>query len=113
MLTFKTLERSGNRLYELLIDLTQFNRGNEIPAQWLHQLVQLLTDEKSDNLAACHFYNPNSYLRTFIKKLARPISHKFSKRVTFAVTLAELHEHISSSEVRLPKSTSEYFVDPS
>jgi neurofibromin 1 len=100
------LERKGNKAYELLIDLTQFCRGNEIPAQWVHQLMQLLTEEKIDNIATCYIYNPNSYLPTFIKKMTRPISHKFSKRIVFAVTLAELYEYINSSEVRLPKSTS-------
>lgn len=102
----QTLERASNRHYELLIDLTRFCRLNEIPGQWVHQLMQILSEDKSDNIAICHIYNPNTYLRTFIKKLARPLSHKFTKRILFAVTLAELHEHILPSEVRLPKSTS-------
>ncbi|KAI8079304.1 hypothetical protein BDF21DRAFT_493917 [Thamnidium elegans] len=109
----QTLERTGNRLYELLIDLTQFCRNNEAPAQWVHQLMQLMTEDKSDNIAACHIYNPNSYIRTFFKKLTRPISHKFAKRMTFAVTLAELHDHIPPSEVRLPKSTIGLETEPS
>lgn len=102
----QTLERASNRHYELLIDLTRFCRLNEIPGQWVHQLMQILSEDKSDNIAVCHIYNPNTYLRTFIKKLARPLSHKFTKRIVFGVTLAELHEHILPSEVRLPKSTS-------
>lgn len=102
------MERTGNRLFELLTDLTQFGRSNEAPAQWLHQLMQLLTDDKCDNIAICYIFNPNTHLRTFIKKLTRPISQKISKRIVFAVTLAELHEHILPSEVRLPKSTSKY-----
>lgn len=104
------MERKGNRVYELLVDLTQFSRGNEIPTQWVHQLMQLLTEDRIDNIAICHIYNPNTYLRTFIKKMTRPISHKFSKRIVFAVTLSELHEYITPSEVRLPKSTSKYSI---
>ncbi|OAD05753.1 hypothetical protein MUCCIDRAFT_137611, partial [Mucor lusitanicus CBS 277.49] len=109
----QTLERASNRHYELLIDLTRFCRLNEIPGQWVHQLMQILSEDKSDNIAVCHIYNPNTYLRTFIKKLARPLSHKFTKRILFAVTLAELHEHILPSEVRLPKSTTGLETDPS
>ncbi|KAL7311910.1 Ras GTPase activating protein ira2 [Mucor circinelloides] len=109
----QTLERASNRHYELLIDLTRFCRLNEIPGQWVHQLMQILSEDKSDNIAICHIYNPNTYLRTFIKKLARPLSHKFTKRILFAVTLAELHEHILPSEVRLPKSTTGLETDPS
>lgn len=102
----QTLERTSNRHYELLIDLTRFSRLNEIPYQWVNQILQLLGEEKLDNIAVCHMYNPNSYLRTFIKKLSRPISHKFAKKIIFTVTLAELQEHIVLSEIRLPKSTS-------
>ncbi|KAI9476257.1 MAG: hypothetical protein EXX96DRAFT_293488 [Benjaminiella poitrasii] len=109
----QTLERAANRHYELVVDMSRFGRLNEIPTQWVHQLLQLLSEDKSDNIAACHIFNPNSNLRTFIKKLARPISHKFAKRVIFAVTLAELHEHILPSEVRLPKSTIGFETDPS
>lgn len=80
-----------------------------MPAQWVHQLMRLLSDEKSDSIAAYYIYNPNSYLKSFVKKLAIPISHKLSKRITFATTLAEIHEHILPSEVRLPKNTSKFF----
>lgn len=106
----QTLERASNRHYELLIDLTRFCRLNEIPGQWVHQLLQILSVDKSDNIDVCHIFNPNTYLRTSIKKLARPLSHKFTKRVLFAVTLAELHEHILPTEVRLPKSTSKFYI---
>jgi neurofibromin 1 len=102
----QTLERAANRHYELLVDLTLFSRSNEIPSQWVLQLMQLLSEDRSEKLAVCHVYNANSYLRTSMKKLTRPIPRKFTKRMVFAVTLAELHCHITSSEVRLPKSTS-------
>ncbi|KAI8975358.1 hypothetical protein BDF20DRAFT_914298 [Mycotypha africana] len=109
----QTLERAANRQYELLIDFTRFGKCNEIPAQWIQQLMQLLSDEKSDNITICYIYNPNSYLRSFIKKLTRPISHRFLKRIQFAVTLSELHEYISKAELRLPKLTVALETDPS
>ncbi|KAI8647143.1 hypothetical protein BD408DRAFT_358792 [Parasitella parasitica] len=109
----QTLERASNRHYELVIDSTRFCRLNEIPGQWVHQLVQILSEDKSDNIAVCHIFNPNTYLRTFIQKLARPLLHKFAKRIVFAVTLAELHEYIFPAEIRLPQSTIGLETDPS
>jgi neurofibromin 1 len=107
------LERATNRLFEVLIDLTQFGRSNEVPVQWINQLMQLISDDRADSISAIYIYNPNSYLRTFIKKLTRPITHKFSKRIFFAVTLAEIQEYIQPSEIRLPKATTGLETEPS
>ncbi|RCI05603.1 Ras GTPase activating protein ira2, partial [Rhizopus stolonifer] len=108
----QTLERASNRQYELFIDITRFDRNNEIPVQWVNQILQLMGEDKLENVAVCHMYNPDTYLRTYAKKLSRPIPHKFTKRVIFAVTLAEVHENISPSEVKLPKSTTSLETDP-
>ncbi|KAI8087606.1 uncharacterized protein B0P05DRAFT_584843 [Gilbertella persicaria] len=108
----QTLERASNRQYELFIDITRFGRNNEIPVQWVNQILQLMGEDKLENVAVCHMYNPDTYLRTYAKKLSRPIPHKFTKRVIFAVTLAEVHENISPSEVKLPKSTTSLETDP-
>jgi hypothetical protein len=105
----QTLERVSNRQYELLVDVTLFSRSNEAPSQWIHQFMQLLNEDISEKVAVCHVYNANSHLRSFMKKLTRPIPHKFTKRMAFAVTLAELQSHISPSEIRLPKSTSKVY----
>ncbi|KAI8390971.1 uncharacterized protein BYT42DRAFT_508674 [Radiomyces spectabilis] len=109
----QTLERATNKSFEVLIDLTMFEPMNEIPNQWISQILQLLPFDIYDNVATIHIYNPNSYLRKYIKKLPRPVTHKISKRITFAVTLAELHEHIHPSEIRLLKSTMALDTEPS
>jgi neurofibromin 1 len=105
------MERSLNKPVELLFDVTQFGPSNEIPNQWLNQLLQLLPPDVHENIATVYIYNANSHLRKYTKKLPRPLTHKFGKRIVFAVTLAELHEHIAPSEVRLPKSTSKCKTD--
>lgn len=102
------MERTGGRPFEILIDVTWFSKASEMPAQWVHQLMQLFSDEKSDKITTYYIYNPNSCLKSFVKKLAIPFSSKFAKRITFAATLAEIYEHILPSEVRLPKSTSKF-----
>lgn len=103
------MERAGNKSLEVVIDTTLFCSSNEIPSQYISQILQLLPFDSSDNIASILIYNPNSYLRKYVKKLPRPVSHKIAKRTFFAVTLAELYEFINPSEVRLPKSTSKYF----
>lgn len=99
------MERSLHKPVELLFDVTQFNPSNEIPNQWLNQLLQLLPPDIHENISTIYIYNANSHLRKYTKKLPRPVTYKIGKRIVFAVTLAELHEHIAPSEVRLPKST--------
>ncbi|CAO3650284.1 unnamed protein product [Mucor fragilis] len=101
----QTMERASNKSLELVIDMTLFSAANEIPTQYASQILQLLPFDASDNIATILVYNPNSHLRKYVKKLPRPLSHKMTKRIFFAVTLAELYEYINPSEVRLPKST--------
>jgi uncharacterized protein (DUF2384 family) len=103
------MERASNKTLELVLDMTLFTSANEIPSQYISQILQLLPFDATDNIASILVYNPNSYLRKYVKKLPRPLSHKMTKRTYFAVTLAELYEFITPSEVRLPKSTSKFF----
>ncbi|KAL0094126.1 hypothetical protein F4703DRAFT_1816773 [Phycomyces blakesleeanus] len=109
----QVLERTANKAIEVVFDLTLFGHANEIPNQWISQILQLLPSDVCDNVATFHIYNPNSHLRKYIKKLLHPITHKVSKRISFAVTLAELYESIHPSEVRLPKSTMTLDTEPS
>lgn len=99
------MERASNKSLDLVLDMTLFCQSNEIPNQYISQILQLLPFDASDNIATILIYNPNTHLRKFVKKLPRPLSHKMTKRTFFAVTLAELYEFINPNEVRLPKST--------
>jgi hypothetical protein len=109
---YKTMERASNKSLDLVLDMTLCSSSNEMPSQYIHQILQLLPFDASDNIASILVYNPNSYLRKYVKKLSRPLSHKMTKRTFFAVTLAELYEFINPSEVRLPKSTSKCKSNP-
>ncbi|KAI7862201.1 hypothetical protein BDF14DRAFT_1858538 [Spinellus fusiger] len=107
------MERFANKTIEIVIDVTLFTSVNEIPNQWIIQIIQLLSSDMCDSIAIIHIYNPNSHLRKYLKKLIRPLSPKVIKRINFAVTLAELYESIHPSEVRLPKSTMALDTEPS
>ncbi|KAI7901148.1 uncharacterized protein BX663DRAFT_457281 [Cokeromyces recurvatus] len=108
----QTVERASNKSFELVLDMTLFSSMNEIPIQYINQIIQLLPFNASDNLASILMYNPNSHLRKYVKRLSRPLSHKMTKRLSFAVTLTELYEFINPSEVRLPKSTTSLDTEP-
>ncbi|KAF7721136.1 Ras GTPase activating protein ira2, partial [Apophysomyces ossiformis] len=98
--------------FELLFDLTQFSAACEIPIHWLTQFFQLVFTEMNDYLVTLHLYNPNSHLQRYIRKLPRAITNKLVKRTHFSLSLAELYERISPSEVRLPKETLDIEQEP-
>ncbi|KAI8972992.1 hypothetical protein BDB01DRAFT_839035 [Pilobolus umbonatus] len=104
-LILQIMERASNKSFEVVMDMTMFSSENELPLQWFTQILQLIPVDSVDNVANIIIYNPNSHLQKYLKKLPRPLTHKISKKLTFAVTLAEIYEFINPNEIRLPKST--------
>lgn len=94
-----------NHPFELLFDLTRFNEGCELPIHWLNQFFQLVFSEMNDHLVILHLFNPNFHMQSYIRKLPRILTNKLVKRTRFAHTIGELANHISLSEMRLPKDT--------
>ncbi|POG62935.1 hypothetical protein GLOIN_2v1784706 [Rhizophagus irregularis DAOM 181602=DAOM 197198] len=109
-----TIEPYMGQPYELLVDVTMFGAANEIQLQWAQQFMHILPFDAMENLSALYFYNTNTAFKKFTKKilLARLFSSKITRRTIFLCNLSELHEHISSPEVRLPKSTTQLDTDP-
>src|ERR1044072_6813103 len=94
--------------YELFVDVTMFGAANEIQLQWAQQFMHILPFDAIENLSALYFYNTNTAFKKFSKKLGRLLSNKITRKTIFLCNLNDLHEYISPSEVRLPKSTSIY-----
>ncbi|KAG1177602.1 hypothetical protein G6F70_005649 [Rhizopus microsporus] len=108
------LEASSNKSFEVLVDCTLFSNNNEVPSQWINQLMQLLSSDIMGSFAALHVYNSNSYLRTYLKKIeVQQLPHKLSKKTSFTATLSELQEYIQASEIKLPKLTIGLETEPS
>ncbi|KAI7870568.1 hypothetical protein BDF14DRAFT_1771252 [Spinellus fusiger] len=107
------LERTSNKHFDLVVDLTLFDSANEIPIQWVSQLIQFIPALIIEHLGNIIVMNPNSNLRKYMKKIMNPVSHKIIKKLVMVVTLPDLHEYIIPSEVRLPKSTIELETVPS
>ncbi len=108
--SLKVMEPHLNNPFELLFDITEFSSTRCIPIHWLTQFFQLVFSEMNDYLVSLHLYNPNSYLQRYVRKLPRAIINKLVKRTHFSTSLGELSEHISPSEIRLPKETSKVFI---
>lgn len=101
----RIMEPYLNHPFELLFDLTRFNEGCELPIHWLNQFFQLVFSEMNDHLVLLHLFNPNFHMQSYIRKLPRILTNKLVKRTRFAHTIGELANHISLSEMRLPKDT--------
>ncbi|RCH94224.1 Ras GTPase activating protein ira2, partial [Rhizopus stolonifer] len=108
-----TLEINGSRTFDVLIDFTLFSKDNDIPAQWLKQLLKLASQDLVDNTVNLYIYNPNTFLKYYLRKTQIRPTHKLQKRTFFAVTLADLQEHFQAIEIKLPDSTIGLETDPS
>jgi neurofibromin 1 len=94
-----------NHPFELLFDLSCFGEDNEIPVHWLAQFFQLVFSELNDYLVTLLLFNPNFHMQRYIRKLPRKLTNKLVKRTRFAITISDLDDYISPSEVKLPKQT--------
>ncbi|ORZ22469.1 hypothetical protein BCR42DRAFT_406243 [Absidia repens] len=93
--------------FDFVFDTTRMNPVNEIPVHWMNTLFQLVFHEMNENLVNLHIFNPNSHLQRYIRKIPLKITNRLLKKTRFAITVAQLHENIAPSEVRLPKSSVE------
>jgi neurofibromin 1 len=100
------MEPHFSKPFELLFDTSEFCASRALSLHWITQFFQLVFSELNDYLVSLHIYNPNSSFQRYVRKLPRTIINKLVKRTHFSTNLSELIEHISSSEIRLPKETS-------
>ncbi|OAD65239.1 hypothetical protein PHYBLDRAFT_85899, partial [Phycomyces blakesleeanus NRRL 1555(-)] len=103
----RVMEPYLNHPFELILEVTQFKSSNEIPPSWMTQFFKLVFSEMNDYLVTLYIYGPNQHLTRYLKKVPRALINKLVKRTRFILGLSELHEHITPSEVRLPKLTTD------
>lgn len=92
--------------FEFLFDLTYLDPSCEIPVHWLSLFFQLIGNRMHDHLVNISIHNPNTQLRSYLRRFPMAVLNKLVKRITFALTLEELYERFSPAELRLPKYTS-------
>ncbi|RKO91665.1 hypothetical protein BDK51DRAFT_19343, partial [Blyttiomyces helicus] len=91
--------------FDLVVDATQFSGENEWPLDWLQRFEKLLPVDVGANFHTLFIYNANTVLRKYAKRASRLFGSKIAKRTLFLASLQEFGEHISASDLRLPKST--------
>jgi neurofibromin 1 len=89
----------------VVLDATQFGPDNEISKTRLQRFSELIPKSILSVVPSIIVYNANTCFRRFLKRSNSPVNLKFTKRITFAITMKELAEYIKPSEVQLPKST--------
>ncbi|CAO3627454.1 unnamed protein product [Cunninghamella echinulata] len=100
----KELEKLASKPFILVVDITQFGPRSRIPEQYIEQLSEIIPDSISANLSII-IYNPNTCFRKYLNEVQKSIFRLVSKRMTFAITLEEMHEFIDPQELKFPKST--------
>ncbi|KAK4704245.1 neurofibromin 1, partial [Phenoliferia sp. Uapishka_3] len=93
--------------FEILIDCTKFASANEVPTQWIVQLVAILPAPTAQNLSRVFIFGPNTLVKRYLRKLGRLMSfERLDSRKAIALsTVAELEQYFSRVELMLPSST--------
>lgn len=99
------MTRTPTRPFEIVFDNTQISPKHEFPGQWLNQVFGMMLHDVVDKICCLYIYNPCTYSRSYFRKFNRNLISKLAKKTVSVSTLAELHEHIPASKVRLPQAT--------
>ncbi|GAB5590022.1 Ras GTPase activating protein ira2 [Umbelopsis nana] len=103
----KQMTRTPIRPFEIVFDNTQINSKHEFPGQWLNQVFGMMLHDVIERVATLYIYNPSTYSRTYFRKFNRNLITKLVKKTVSVTSLAEIHEYIPPSKVRLPQATVE------
>ena len=92
--------------FEVLVDCTNFNQTNQIPAVWIARLVELMLPSTDKLLTRVIFFSPNTLFKRYLRRLNRTFSFdKFdSRRVAVIASPAELEQSFKNLEAFLPAS---------
>ena len=88
---------------------SKFTEANEVPTQWIVQLMAILPATSSQNLSRIFIFGPNTLLKRYLRKLGRLMSFERldSRRAVALSSVTELEQHFSQIELMLPSSTGE------
>jgi len=104
---FTLIKPYFGRSYEIVIDCSFFDIGNEIKSNYWLNILPLFPPEAFDNLARIYLYNVTTVFKKWSKQFAKSISSRVLKKmvcVNYGDQLP-ISNYISYSELKLPKST--------
>jgi len=95
--------------FDVVIDLTQFSTDNEVPNQWLTQLLQIVPPEVTESVANIYFYNANSGTRSDNVFLFFFLEIHF---LYFLCSLQKVHQAPVSVHLRKDTEKDDFHLDP-
>jgi hypothetical protein len=102
------LESVWNNPYEVFIDVTAGTSANEVPVEWVTNLLRGLPRAKVDNCSVIYHYNVNTPYRRQLRSIFRNAKHvgfEMEGRSRFLRGLDDVQTFMELSEVHLPETT--------
>ena len=103
------LESVWNNPYEVFIDVTAETSANEVPVEWVANLLMGLPRAKAENCTMLYHYNVNSpyrrQLRTIFRQ-AKYVGYDMESRSRFLRGLDDLQRFLDLTDVHLSDNTS-------
>jgi len=102
---FTVIKPYFGKPYEIVIDCSFFDIGNEVKSNIWIKLLSIFPPEAFENLYHIYLYNVTTVFKKWSKQFAKNISSRILKKMICVTFTSELNEYISYSELKLPKST--------
>jgi len=99
------IKQYSNKPYEIVIDCSFFDIGNEVKNVYWLKILLLFPPETFENLYRIYLYNVTTVFKKWSKQFAKNITNRILKKMICVTFTSELNEYISSAELKLPKST--------
>jgi len=103
------LESVWNNPFEVFIDVTAETPANEVPVEWVANLLRGLPRSKVENCALLYHYNVNTpyrrQLRTIFRN-AKHVGYDMEGRSRFLRGLDDVQRYLDLTDVHLSDNTS-------
>lgn len=103
------METVWNNPFEVFVDVTAEIPLNEVPVEWVTNLLRALPVGKADNCAMIYHYNVNTPYRRQIRTIfrnAKHVGYDMEGRSRFLRGLEDVQRYLDLTEVRLSENTS-------
>ena len=103
------LESVWSNPFEVFVDVTAEIPVNEVPVEWVTNLLRALPRAKAENCAMIYHYNVNTPYRRQIRTIfrnAKHVGYDMEGRSRFLRGLEDVQRFLDLTEVKLSENTS-------
>ena len=107
------MESVWNSPYEVFIDVTAETSANEVPVEWVANLLRGLPRVKVENCALLYHYNVNTPYRRQLRTIfrhAKHVGYDMEARSRFLRGLDDVQRFLDLTDVHLSDNTSMLFL---